>query len=408
MPNPIPKPAAGPVRLLRAAAQTDVRDTSAGLFTGDPQGAQLNALLDAIYAGPLSRPAWTEALGLLQQRMRTAHVALIIRPPSADALGMLIHTGSEDPAAMESYTKHLFALDPFVGLREGEVVTPEELIGDKWLDSPIYRDYLRPLDVRYLLGADFYTPDGIECRLRFTRPHGAEPFDDEDRALVRFVLPHVKRALRQQVHMDSLECERRILAGTVDRMALGVISLAADGGILEMNAEARRILDERDGLLLSNNALGSESLQVRRDLNRMIEQALRKTGAGAAPALADAMPILRPSGRSRLAVLVKPVPPGPWPEHRSRPAAVVFVRDPEANAPSGAQELARRLLGLTRVETRLAMFLTEGYSLDETADLMNIRRNTARTHLRSIFSKTGVTRQTMLVRLMLKSVITLG
>ena len=54
------------------------------------------------------------------------------------------------------------------------------------------------------------------------------------------------------------------------------------------------------------------------------------------------------------------------------------------------------------------MYLTDGYSLDETADLMNIRRNTARTHLRSIFSKTGVTRQTMLVRLMLKSVFTLG
>ena len=37
-----------------------------------------------------------------------------------------------------------------------------------------------------------------------------------------------------------------------------------------------------------------------------------------------------------------------------------------------------------------------------------VRRNTARTHLRSIFCKTGVTRQTMLVRLLLNSVLTLG
>src|SRR3546814_10924237 len=81
----------------------------------------------------------------------------------------MIHIGSEDAAAMESYTKRLFALDPFVNLREGDVVTPEELIGEKWLDGPIYRDYLKPLDVRYLLGADFYTPAGIECRLRITR-----------------------------------------------------------------------------------------------------------------------------------------------------------------------------------------------------------------------------------------------
>src|SRR3546814_5729416 len=74
----------------------------------------------------------------------------------------MIHIGSEDAAAMESYTKRLFALDPFVNLREGDVVTPEELIGEKWLDGPIYRDYLKPLDVRYLLGADFYTPDRSE------------------------------------------------------------------------------------------------------------------------------------------------------------------------------------------------------------------------------------------------------
>src|SRR3546814_5764041 len=73
----------------------------------------------------------------MQQRLEAAHVALILRPPSADEFGTMIHIGSEDAAAMESYTKRLFALDPFVNLREGDVVTPEELIGEKWLDGPI-------------------------------------------------------------------------------------------------------------------------------------------------------------------------------------------------------------------------------------------------------------------------------
>ncbi|NGY04851.1 helix-turn-helix transcriptional regulator [Solimonas terrae] len=396
------------VHYLREAARSRrTAPTTAALFADDPDGAQLNELLDAIYEGPATRPPWSDALHVLQRRLDAAHVALILRPPMADAFGTMIHIGSEDAAAMESYTKHLFALDPFVHLREGDVVTPEELIGEKWLDGPIYRDYLKPLDVRYLLGADFYTPDGIECRLRITRPHGASPFGEDERALVRFVLPHLKRSLRQQVREELLECERQLLAGTVNRMALGVINLGADGSVLDMNDEAKRILGERDGIILTPAGLSSESLQTRRDLHRLIELAVNKPESRA-PGVADAMPIVRPSGRSRLAVLVKPVPPGAWPDHHSRPAAMLFVRDPEANAPSGAQELARRLLGLTRVETRLAMFLTEGHSLDETADLMNIRRNTARTHLRSIFSKTGVTRQTMLVRLMLKSVFTLG
>jgi hypothetical protein len=44
----------------------------------------------------------------------------------------------------------------------------------------------------------------------------------------------------------------------------------------------------------------------------------------------------------------------------------------------------------------------------DAAEALNIRRNTARAHLRSIFSKTGVRRQTELVRIFLNSVVMLG
>ena len=54
------------------------------------------------------------------------------------------------------------------------------------------------------------------------------------------------------------------------------------------------------------------------------------------------------------------------------------------------------------------MELANGLSLEEAAEVLNIRRNTARAHLRSIFSKTGVRRQTELVRIMLNSVVALG
>ena len=97
-----------------------------------------------------------------------------------------------------------------------------------------------------------------------------------------------------------------------------------------------------------------------------------------------------------------------WTESKRRSAAVMFLRDAESNVPQPSQELVRRLFGLTRKEAALALLLAEGFTLDEAADKMDVRRNTARTHLRSIFCKTGVTRQTMLVRLLLNSVVTLG
>ncbi|MNG23881.1 hypothetical protein D3C84_1085400 [compost metagenome] len=56
----------------------------------------------------------------------------------------------------------------------------------------------------------------------------------------------------------------------------------------------------------------------------------------------------------------------------------------------------------------MTLLLANGLTLDEASEELGISRNTARAHLRSTFSKTGVTRQTMLVRLILRSVATLG
>ena len=66
--------------------------------------------------------------------------------------------------------------------------------------------------------------------------------------------------------------------------------------------------------------------------------------------------------------------------------------------------LAQQLFQLTPAETALAIQMANGLSLEEAAEVLGIRRNTARAHLRSIFSKTGVRRQTELVRLFLNSV----
>ncbi|MNJ68757.1 Bacterial regulatory protein, luxR family [compost metagenome] len=86
---------------------------------------------------------------------------------------------------------------------------------------------------------------------------------------------------------------------------------------------------------------------------------------------------------------------------------VVYVRD--AVGKSLVSNLATaQLYNLTPAETGLAMELANGLSLEEASEVLNIRRNTARAHLRSIFSKTGVRRQTELVRILLNSVVALG
>ena len=84
----------------------------------------------------------------------------------------------------------------------------------------------------------------------------------------------------------------------------------------------------------------------------------------------------------------------------------MFIRDPTGSSQTSIDVL-RQLFDFTPAEAALALQLANGYSLDEAAEELDIRKNTARAHLRAIFSKTGVTRQTTLVHVLLNSVISL-
>jgi DNA-binding CsgD family transcriptional regulator len=56
--------------------------------------------------------------------------------------------------------------------------------------------------------------------------------------------------------------------------------------------------------------------------------------------------------------------------------------------------------GLTNAEARLLRFLSDGCGLLEAARELVITKNTARTHMRSIYAKVGTHRQSDLVRLL--------
>src|SRR3546814_6033463 len=96
----------------------------------------------------------------LREVLAAAHVTLMLRPPSSDSAGVMINTGPTTAQNVESYETNFFAADPFVRLAEGDVFSTEELIGPQWLQSQYYHDFLEPIGVRHLLGADIYTKDG--------------------------------------------------------------------------------------------------------------------------------------------------------------------------------------------------------------------------------------------------------
>jgi DNA-binding CsgD family transcriptional regulator len=104
---------------------------------------------------------------------------------------------------------------------------------------------------------------------------------------------------------------------------------------------------------------------------------------------------------------VRPVPVSQWSEQQSGPCVAVFISDPDQRD-SASQHILGELFSLTPAEARVAILLARGLSLTEISNAQNISPHTARAQLKSIFAKTGVSRQAELVRMVIKSVAALG
>jgi DNA-binding CsgD family transcriptional regulator len=131
----------------------------------------------------------------------------------------------------------------------------------------------------------------------------------------------------------------------------------------------------------------------------------RSTSATAAD---EQKPILihRPDDKRPLAVYVLPTGPSSHPATRflAHACAIVLAIDPEAGEPADTA-LVRDVLGLTLGEARMAALVGSGLAPREAAKKLSITQDTARSVLKHVFSKTGVSRQSELVVLLSRMVL---
>jgi DNA-binding CsgD family transcriptional regulator len=84
--------------------------------------------------------------------------------------------------------------------------------------------------------------------------------------------------------------------------------------------------------------------------------------------------------------------------------AIVLVIDPRTDEPADPG-VVRDVLGLTLGEARVAALVSTGLKLREAADKLGIAEETARSVLKRVFSKAGVSRQSELSALLTKLVL---
>ncbi|MBP0621534.1 helix-turn-helix transcriptional regulator [Cupriavidus consociatus] len=377
--------------------------------SGPLQAAEVSALLAQLYQGPTEAVPWAGFLETVRQRLDAVFVTLVLRHPATDRPGLIVNASAYGPhlPGEPSYSEQYYALCPFLDLHPDRLFSADELFGETgWLAHPFYVQYLAPLKLRYILAANLVTPDGVECALFISRSPAEPDFGESDKALLQDLLPHLKRAVDLHAALDLLQSERALYAEAVDRLLVGAIILDEHGKAIRSNDVARRLLQARDGLYLSDGTLHAHCPVESRRFRKILEDTAQAHAL--ATSRSEVTLLSRPAAATPLSVLVRPIPLSYRTEDKARrPAVAVFIRDP-AGSPRNTHASLRKLFHLTPTEIELALLMVDGLTLDEAAVRLGVKKNTVRAHLRGIFAKTGATRQAVLVKMLLSSVMGMG
>ncbi|MDR6774104.1 helix-turn-helix transcriptional regulator [Azospirillum sp. BE72] len=352
----------------------------------------------------------------LNQDART--MALWARHNISDALlgDYATHFRHRDLWANAAATQGL--LDRCVVRRGEELVAEADLHRSMIFNDMLKREGMGRLCSVSLADGGELTP--MQPVLSLFRPADRPPFPEETLRLLQDCAPHLQRAMRLRVRLwarrDGREEETAWSARMIDRLPMGVVLLDAAGRTVAVNRAMQAMIDARDGLRIVQGRLHAEQGGEARRLAHMLEASL--SGGGRAAGAAHSLPglqgaglqgadlrVSRPSGRAPYLLTVLPLSyeaAGPYGGagggDGERIRTAVYIVDPAAVVP-GLEARLGALFGLTPVEARLVADLLADMTPAESGDRRGVAISTVRSQLRSIFTKTGTTRQSELMNL---------
>lgn len=301
-----------------------------------------------------------------------------------------------DEAFLAIYRQHFIQADPWTELaisigRFGQAAALDAVMSpDEFVRTSLYNDLFRTAgdDTGRCLGVmPALGREGLMMAIHRAADDAAFTVQDERR--LDEVYGHIRRVVSLRRILEAERNQRARLQDIVDQTGSAILRLDRNLRIIAISAAAQRLLEKGDGLALQNQRL-VVPIGIRTELCIAVAAIIDRK-----PHARTALLCPRPSGRRpyRLALL----PAG----FDGAAGALLRIDDPDCRAAhSGWQTALQDAYGLSAMEVDLAERLHAEYSLDEIAALRGVTRETLRTQLKSLFHKTGVNRQSALVKLL--------
>jgi len=308
-----------------------------------------------------------------------------------------------DPAWQAAYCQHFVKIDCYNHVMDryapGQIVSSSQHVDQRELRKTEYfNDYLRPQDKLHAIGTTLLKTDDHTLLLAAQRSKSTEGFGKEEARLIGILAPHVKRAVQVHRKIHTVLAEKDQAQGALDQLRMGVILTNRLGMPLYLNRAAELMMTQEAGFGVFHNRLTAYSPSETAQLLQLIRDA--SIGVNSSACGGD-MRITMPNKVDFLHCVVTPVSPEISVMLNAAIGAgcvAVFL-----SRPGGLQLSPKRLVTLYKItpaEARLAARLAALRSVEEASDDLGVSVSTARTQLKSLFSKTGTRSQSELLMLL--------
>ena len=209
------------------------------------------------------------------------------------------------------------------------------------------------------------------------------------------LLPHLRQFVAVRHALLETGALGASLVELLDNVRAGVIQLDRRARLAAVNDRARALLRRGDGLSDRDGYLRASLPRDDAALQGLLARALPSLDG---PGEGGSMPLSRPETRSRLVLHVSPVHDAGMEFGRGRVGALVLAVDPADRTGIDPRRVGKAL-GLTPAESRVAVALAEGKTIDDIAAATGRSRNTVKWHIQHIYAELGVSRPIELAQL---------
>lgn len=349
--------------------------------------------LDGIYAAIEDDRAFDQLAGRVAAACGTRSAILV--ELTAEGTTSFLQANYWSDAFIADYRRDFVYADPWTELsisvgRFGRAAALDTImLPDEFARTPIYNDLIR------VHGDDTGRCLGIVPRLgreglmmAIHRAAGDAAFTVREEARLDEVYGHINRVVTLRKTLAAERGRRVRLQDMIDQTGEAILRLDRNLGVIAISAAARRLLEKRDGLALHKQRLVSPA-SIETELRIAIAAIMDRTAL-----VRTALLCPRPSGRRPYRLRLLPA------GFDGGAGALLRIEDPDTTPGPDWQFALRDAYGLSAMEADLAARLHADHSLDEIAVQRGVKRETVRTQLKSLFHKTGVTRQSSLVKLL--------